>query len=102
MHELVLTPLCARLAWQMPLMTRLLNGDQGGGRALDTSQQALEAALAELGEGFLQNLNKRFNESQVQAIKAAVTNQVILGRSSRGGEARCSKAWKARHDLTSN
>ena len=55
----------------MPILTRLLNGDQGGGRAEAGNVNAL---FGELGEGFVKRMLEKFNESQIASIKAAATN----------------------------
>lgn len=51
---------------QMPLLTRLLNGDEGGGRAEGGNVNAL---FAELGEGFVRRMLEKFNESRSRLLQ---------------------------------
>jgi hypothetical protein len=65
---------------KMPLLPRLLNGDRDPSlpRSLAPSlppSEAVDAAFAELGEGFGKAVLGKFNPSQVGAIKAAATNK---------------------------
>jgi hypothetical protein len=64
---------------RMPLLPRLLNGDRDPSlpSSLPPSlppSEAVDAAFAELGEGFGKAVLGKFNASQVGAIKAAATN----------------------------